>query len=254
MRIGIVIPTYEEQKNIKKIYNTFKKIKKINFFFCFVDGSYSNRTNIEIKKYFKKNCKIIYQKKKQRINLFNISSRCEASHLGFHWFVKNKKKINLIVDMDADLSSDPNDIYKAVKLFKSHNSDLIIGSKYLEGSKIKNRKFLRSTFSSIYTSVCRVLISRRITDFSAGFRFYKKKILKKMLKEKMVFKSPAQHLPNLLFYINHHYKISEFPANYVDTKRNSKSIAFSHIFIYILQLSYVILRNYFLNLKKYITT
>ena len=65
MKLGIVIPTYQEEKNIKKIFYAFKKIKKINFFICFVDGSYTSETSNEIKKYFKKNYKIIYQKKKK---------------------------------------------------------------------------------------------------------------------------------------------------------------------------------------------
>ena len=34
--------------------------------------------------------------------------------------IKNKK-IDLITDMDADLSSDPKDIVKAIKIFKKKN-------------------------------------------------------------------------------------------------------------------------------------
>ena len=33
MKIGIVIPTYQEEKNIKKIFYKFSRYKKINFFF-----------------------------------------------------------------------------------------------------------------------------------------------------------------------------------------------------------------------------
>ena len=64
--------------------------------------------------------------------------------------IKNKK-IDLITDMDADLSSDPKDIVKAIKIFKKKKSDLIIGSKYLPGVEIINRKLLRAFCSKIYT-------------------------------------------------------------------------------------------------------
>ena len=64
MKIGIIIPTYEEHDNIRKIFHAFKKIKNIQFFFCFVDGSHTNKTRLEIKKYFKKKFSNNFRKKK----------------------------------------------------------------------------------------------------------------------------------------------------------------------------------------------
>ncbi len=250
MKIGVVIPTYEEQENIKNIFIAFKKQKQHNFFFCFVDGSYTSKTRIEIKKYFKKkNYKIILEKKRKKIGFFKISTRCEASFIGFDWLIKNKN-LDLITDMDADLSSSPKDIKKAVELYKRNNSDLIIGSKYLKNSKVYNRQLSRIIFSSIYTGICKLIISNNISDYSAGYRFFKPKSLKKMIKKKLFFKSPAQHLENLLFYYENNYKISEFPAIYVDAKSNSKSIVLTHIFIYMFQLLIIVLRFYLRSIKK----
>lgn len=251
MKIGVVIPTYEEQNNIKKIYRAFKKIKKIDFFFCFVDGSFTSRTSDEIKKIFEeKNYKILYEKNKSKIGILSLSTRCKASFIGFNWLVKNKK-LNLISDMDADLSSNPKDIKKAINLFLKYNSDLIIGSKYLDKSRVLNRNLSRSIFSYIYTGVCKLLISNKISDYSAGYRFYKPSSLKKMIKKKLYYKSPAQHLENLLFYFENGYKISEFPAIYIDTKRNSKSIIITHIIIYVLQLCIILFRFMFRKIKKF---
>ena len=251
MKIGVVIPTYQEQKSIKKIFYSFQRIKNIKFFFCFVDGSYSNQTSNEIKKYFKKNYKILYQKKRKKIGFFKLSSRCEASFIGFKWILKNKK-VNMITDMDADLSSDPKDIKKAIKIYKKYKSDLIIGSKYLEKSKVINRSFSRSLFSNIYTTTCKLLITNEISDFSAGYRFFKSETLKKMVKQKLIFKSPAQHLANILYYYENNYIISEFPAYYADTKQNSKSISLSHIFVYVIQLTYILLKFYFRKIKNFV--
>ena len=44
MKIGIIITTYEEHHNIKNIL-CIQKNKNIQFFFCFVDGSYTNKTS-----------------------------------------------------------------------------------------------------------------------------------------------------------------------------------------------------------------
>ena len=152
--------------------------------------------------------------------------------------------------MDADLSSNPKDIKKAVEIFKKNNSDLIIGSKYLKNSKVYNRKLSRILFSLIYTGICKLIISKNISDYSAGYRFFKPSSLKKMIKKKLFFKSPAQHLVNLLFFYENNYKICEFPATYIDAKNSSKSIVLSHIFIYIFQLLIIILRFNLRSFKK----
>ncbi len=249
MKIGIVIPTYQEEKNIKKIFYKFSRYKKINFFFCFVDGSYDNNTKIQIKKYFKRNYKIISQKK-NKIGFFNISKRCEASSIGFKWLIKNTNA-ELIVDMDADLSSDPKDIFKAIKIYKEKKSDLIIGSKYLIKSYVIKRKIIRTICSRIYTVVCRIFISSKITDYSAGYRFFRRKPLSKMLNQKFIFNSPARHLENLLFFYENNFTISEFPAKYSDTNERSKSILYHHVFIIASQLLLVLLNYYFRIFKKF---
>ena len=248
MKIGVVIPTYQEQKSIKKIFYSFQRIKNIKFFFCFVDGSYTDSTRKEINKYFKKNFIIVYQNKKNKIGTFNLSRRCEASLIGFKWIIKNKK-IDLITDMDADLPSDPKDIIKAIKIFKKKKSDLIIGSKYLSGSRIIKRKPIRTFCSKVYTFVCRILISKSISDYSAGFRFYSVKSLKKLIVKKQRYESPSQHLENLLFYYEKKLKIDEFPAQYKDTDENSKSIYLTHIIIFIFQLSNILFKYHLRKLK-----
>lgn len=248
MKLGIVIPTYEEHKNIKKIYKAFSYLKNIKFFFCFVDGSYTNKTKKEIKKHFKYNYKIINESKKNKIGMFKLSQRCEASLIGFKWLIKNKK-VDLITDMDADLSSDPKDIKKAIKIFKREKSDLIIGSKYLVGSRIIKRKPIRILCSKIYTLVCRLLISKNISDYSAGFRFYSIKSLSKLIKQKQRYKSPSQHLENLLFYYENKFHIDEFPAQYKDTDENSKSIYLTHLVIFIYQLSNILFQYHLRKLK-----
>ena len=249
MKIGIVIPTYQEKENIKKIFYKFSRNKKNNFFFCFVDGSYDNNTKIQIKKYFKKNYKIISQKK-NKIGFFKISKRCEASSIGFKWIIKNTN-VDLIADMDADLSSDPKDISKAIKIYKKYKSDLIIGSKYLSDSKVMKRKFFRTVCSRIYTVICKIIISNKISDYSAGYRFFKRKSLNKMINRNYIFNSPARHLENLLFFYENKLTISEFPASYYDTDEKSKSIFFHHVLIIASQLFIVLLNFYFRKLKKF---
>ncbi len=170
--------------------------------------------------------------------------------MGFKWILKNKK-VDIVTDMDADLSSDPKDILKAIKVYREKKPDLIIGSKYLAGSGVIKRKFLRMLCSKIYTISCKLLISNKISDYSAGYRFYSTKSLKKLITRKQRYLSPSQHLENLLFYYENKLKISEFPVFYKDTDENSKSIPLIHIIVFIFQLSNILINYYFRKFKKF---
>ena len=246
MKLGIVIPTYNEKKNIKKIFQSFKKLKKIQYFICFVDGSSTNETQREIKKYFKKNFTTIKEKKK-KISFFTLSTRCAASFLGFKWILRNTK-CNPIVDMDADLSSNPLDIYKALKIFDLKKADLIIASKYLKKSKIVGRKLLRTFCSYIYSNCCKIVISNKISDYSNGYRFFSRKVLKALVKIEKKYDSPSQHLENLIFCFEKQYTIYEIPATYIDTGKDSGSIKIGHLFIFAYQIFEILIRY---KLKKF---
>jgi glycosyltransferase involved in cell wall biosynthesis len=86
MKIGIVIPTKNEQDNIKNLYKSINKnLKKNQFTICFVDKSDNQETIDQIKKiFFKTNYHII----KEKADSSKFTTRCVASHLGFKWLLK----------------------------------------------------------------------------------------------------------------------------------------------------------------------
>ena len=82
--ICILIPTYKEEKNIRKLYYSIKKYtKNIKFFVLFIDDSPNYKTVIEIKKFFKKNKKIIH-----RIRKSDFSSRERLRYLVINTLLK----------------------------------------------------------------------------------------------------------------------------------------------------------------------
>ena len=164
-------------------------------------------------------------------------------------YLDNNKCIAVPTETVYGLAANAYSTTAVKKIYKLKKPDLIIGSKYLKKSKIYNRKFLRSLCSKIYTKVCQILVSSKISDYSAGFRFYSRRSLKKLIKKKQKYTSPSQHLENLFFYYENKYKISEFPAIYLDTGKNSKSIKISHLLLFACQLLNILLNFYLRKLK-----
>jgi dolichol-phosphate mannosyltransferase len=242
MKIGIVIPTKNEQDNIKNLYKSINKnLKKNQFTICFVDKSDNQETIDQIKKYFfKTNYHII----KEKADSSKFTTRCVASHLGFKWLLK-KTKSNFFVDLDADLAQDPKEINIGIKLLLKNKSDVIIASKYLKRSNVKGRSFLRKFVSYTCTKICQIIISNNIYDFSNSFRIYRKNALKLMIKRDVLYKSPIQHLENLIILINSKARITEMPTNYIERVRGQSSIKATGLFFYGLEFIHCLLRYIF---------
>ena len=228
---ALAIPTFNNHYDIKKLYKKFKKAKLKNYFICFIDDSYSSLTINKIKKNFIKNSTVI---KGPRLK----NGRCAAVKIGFDWILKNINT-KVIVEMNSDLSYDPKDIVRGLKVINNDN-DLVIGSKYLKNSIVKNRSKSRIFFSYIVSLACRKIFLNEITDYTNGFRFYKRSFLKKIVKKKLTYDSPGENLNILLFSIFLKGKIVEIPSYYEGNLTSHWSLGITSIIKLLLQTIIVI--------------
>ena len=235
----VLIPVYQDYDKIGLLKEQLDiHLSTYNYFICFVDDSLNEKTSETILKYFVKNSFILRRKK---IDKFSI--RYSASYEGFKWITKNIKS-NYVVEIDSDLSHHPKDISKGLDVLKNTNCDLVIGSKYIKNSIVKNREPIRVFISKFMTVVCKYLFDSRVSDYTNTFRFYNYSLIKEFVKQKLVFKSPIGHLNNLLFIINHKYSISEIPVEYIETNTNS-SVKKSSLIRYLVEFIYCIFINKF---------
>ena len=135
---------------------------------------------------------------------------------------------------------DPKEINLALGFLKEY--DVVIASKYLPKSIVKGRSKLRMFISYCCTLVCQVIISNKISDFSNSYRFYKRKCIEKIIKKKIIYKSPIQHLENLIMLINYNYKIKEISTKYIERERGDSSIKVVGLFFYFLEFIHCLAR------------
>lgn len=204
--IVVIIPTFNNYKDMKKLSNLFSKSFLRNYFICFVDDSFDVKTKNAIKKNFLYNYLVLDGPKKK-------NGRCEAIKKGFKWSIKNLN-VKYFVEMDSDLSFIPNDINKGIKLLDK-NYDVSIGSKYKNSSKVLNRSVFRKLISFYISNISSFLFDNRIKDYTNAFRCYNKKAIHQILKKKITFDAPIENLNIILFLIEKKMKISEFPCNYI---------------------------------------
>ena len=145
-KISVLIPVYNEEKNIEPLYNRLEKvIKKYDYEILFVNDGSTDKTEKEIEKLYKKN-------KRVRLISFNKNyGKSAAMQAGFDYV-----NGNIIITMDGDLQDLPEEIPSFLKKIK--NSDLVVGWRYK-----RHDKFLKKLPSLIFNNLSRLLI--RIMNF-----------------------------------------------------------------------------------------
>lgn len=163
----VVIPTYNSKKTIKKLIG--KVLQHVpSTKIVVVDDSSPDGTVNEIRKHFEKDRRVSLIVRKQK------GGRGSAVIRGFQEGLKDKK-IEYLTEMDSDLCHNPK--YIPIMIKKCKKYDVIIASKYLKKSKIIGLPFKRFLFSKIVNSFIRLMLSIPITDYTNGFRCYKRKTL-----------------------------------------------------------------------------
>ena len=85
----------------------------------------------------------------------------------------------LLVEMDADGSHRAEDL--GALLSAAAHTDLVIGSRWVQGGSVQNWPWHRQFISRIGNTYARVLLGSKIKDMTAGFRVYKAGLLEKLI-------------------------------------------------------------------------
>lgn len=165
--ISIIIPCYNARATIvQAIRNVFTYLPKSKL--VVIDDSSPDGTANTINKYFAKDKRLTLIIRK------NKGGRGSAVLRGFQESLKNEN-IEFLIEMDADICHDAK--YIQIMVDKCHGYDVIIASKYLKESKIKGLNAYRRIFSQIVNFYIKLMLQVPITDYTNGFRCYRRKSL-----------------------------------------------------------------------------
>tara|TARA_B100001741_G_C16461979_1_gene555635 strand:+ start:119 stop:841 length:723 start_codon:yes stop_codon:yes gene_type:complete len=213
MRIGFILPCYNEFENI---FILIKQIKKIfnKHLIIVIDDSTTDEIKQKIIKY--KNIKYFKRKKK--------SGRGSAVIYGMRKILK-EKNINYVVEMDTDLSSHPKELLRNIKYFKNEKLDLLIMSRYLKGSKIINWPLRRRIFSFLSNKLAYFLLRVKVSDYTMGYRIYSKNAVKYVVKNCGKVGGGFIVLSEILAELNYaNFKIKDTKTTFVNREKGSSSV------------------------------
>jgi len=168
MKIVVVIPTYNEAKNIGRLIEAldveFKKVPEYEFNILVVDDSSPDGTADVVREEMKK------------FDFVHLLVRKEKAGLGaayVHGFKHAMEELgaDVLVEMDADFQHDPKELANLIKEI-DNGYDYIIGSRFTKGGSIpESWELKRKLFSKGGNTLSKIILGvRGVNDFTTGYK------------------------------------------------------------------------------------
>ncbi|MDQ3047041.1 MAG: polyprenol monophosphomannose synthase [Bacteroidota bacterium] len=222
----VIIPTYNEKENVERM---IRKVFSLSFPFHVLivdDGSPDGTASIVKKLILEFSGSLFIEERKGKLGLGT------AYIHGFNWALS--KKYEYIFEMDCDFSHNPDDLIRLREACIPKNEggskggDVAIGSRYTKGGKVENwplGRVLMSYFASVYV---RAILWVNISDTTAGFKCYRRRVLERINFDDIKFVGYAFQIEMKFIAHKLGYKIVEVPITFIDrtegTSKMSKGI------------------------------
>lgn len=165
-RILVIIPTYNERDNIKKLIPMVME-QHASIDILVVDDNSPDGTAHEVEKWANRTSRVQLMKRPAKLGLGT------AYVAGFRFALESL--YDLIFEMDADFSHDPKEIPKFLEVIGRY--DLVIGSRYVQGVNVVNwpiSRLLLSWAANLYT---RIVTGLPVKDSTSGYKCFKREVL-----------------------------------------------------------------------------
>ncbi len=216
----VIIPTYNELENIAEMIQAVFSLVLPNgkgFNLLIIDDGSPDGTAQVVKE--------LQKKYENRLFLVERSGKLglgTAYILGFEWALE--RDYDYIFEMDADFSHNPNDLIALWRACAEENADVAIGSRYIKGVNVVNwpmSRVLMSYFASYYV---RFVTGMKVMDTTAGFKCYKKEVLKTIPLRNIRFVGYAFQIEMKFLAWLYGFHIKEVPIIFTDRAKGSSKM------------------------------
>ncbi len=159
MKDVIIIPTYNEKKSISTIVPLVFDILK-DIYIVVADDNSPDGTGevvLELQKKYP-NLSLITKKEKKGLG---------KAYLNAFSIVLKEHNVRTVIMMDADFGSQVKFLPEMMR--KSKDFSVVIGSRYIKGSKIIGWQLKRRLLSSLGNLYCDIILRMPIKDYTCGF-------------------------------------------------------------------------------------
>ena len=223
MKYSIIIPVYNEAKNILKLSISLKKnLKKKNYEVIFVDDNSPDNSIKEFKKIKFKNFKFLIRHKNKKRDL---SKSCIDG-------IKISKFENIVI-MDGDLQHQPSCLFNMMNYYEKIKPSILVGIRKF--SNLEGLNILRKFTSLLLIFLINITLEKRTEDPMSGFFIIKKKSFLQV--QSKLYQKGFKILCDII-YSNKNLKINDFEIKFRKRKYNKSKMDLSvliHIIILLIK-------------------
>lgn len=224
MKVVIIIPTYNERKNIGRLIDTVQPIikdlpKKFDVHLLIVDDSSPDGT-----------AQVVKDKQKSDKNIHLLSNPEKAGLGGAYLkgmeYATKKLSADVMMEFDADFSHDPQRIPAFLEKI-DQGYDMVLGSRYIPGGTIPENWGLHRKFLSYFGNwIIRIVMTYfSIHDWTTGYRAIRSTVYEaiKAQMDEIGFRGYTFQIGFLHKTIRKGFKVTEVPIDFIDrTEGESK--------------------------------
>lgn len=231
INIAVLIPTYNEAQNIPGLLSAMMdmsaKLSDVSFTLYVIDDSSPDGTAEVVEKLNTQLetanfcAKVVRRAQKEGLGRAYID--------GFKQMLALNPQPDFVLQMDADLSHNPEYILEYVKAVRE-GADFIVGTRYINGGSCPDWSWYRKLLSRGGNTYARLVLGRKITDYTGGFNMYSLDVLKKI-------RWDALDSAGYGFLIDLKYqtqrlskKIIEIPIQFLDRQHGQSKMPLNTIF------------------------
>jgi dolichol-phosphate mannosyltransferase len=224
-RFAVILPSYNESDNIINLVNTIIT-QSLEVSVYIVDDNSPDGTSTLVADQISSNVNwchrvfLITRKKKD--------GRGGAVNEGLRCAFKSPNNYSVFIEMDCDYSHDPNEISKGLEIINS-GADIVVGARYPKGV-IVGWPLSRRVFSFFANRMARLLINRKVTDYTNGFRFYNRRSVQTLLGHEPRHKGYIYLSESMSHLLNAQLDIRSFPITFVNRVRGDSNVDLTEIF------------------------
>ena len=216
----IIIPTYNEQENIRNIITAVFELDGSYDILIIDDGSPDGTANIV------KEMQGVHPFQ-GRLHLMERSGKLglgTAYIAGFKWALEHPK-YKYVFEMDADFSHAPADVPRLYAACHDEGYDLAIGSRYVSGVNVVNWPMGRVLMSYFASKYVRLITGMKIHDTTAGFKCYRREVLETIDLDKIRFKGYAFQIEMKFTTYKLGFKIKEVSVVFVNRQLGTSKMS-----------------------------
>lgn len=227
----VIIPTYNEKENIRDIIAHVLRLDPA-FDVLVVDDNSPDGTADLVRS--------AQQHHPDRVHLLQRTGKLglgTAYIAGFKWAIE--KGYDLIFEMDADFSHNPDDLLRLSEACSSGGADMSVGSRYVKGGQVKDWSWHRILLSFSASLYARTVLWLGVRDTTAGFVCYRRKVLEALPLDEIKFIGYAFQIEMKYRVRIAGFKIKEVPITFIDRVKGKSKMntgIFKEAFLGVLQM------------------